>query len=503
MKLSRLLKKISVKDVKGSKDLEITGVCSNSKLVAPGNLFVARKGRAEDGSTYIPEAVASGAVAIVTDIYDPLVSRGVTQIIHNNVGSVEGLIAAHYNETPSEEMFMVGITGTNGKTTTSFMIQHLLGTPSTLCGLIGTIEYIIGNVRYKATRTTPDVSSTHKLLREMVLQGCSAAVMEVTSHALDQGRVDYVDFDVAIFTNLTLDHLDYHHTMEEYAKAKKKLFLSLDPKKKKRVHPFPKTAIVNSDASWHEIMTEGCQASILTYGLVGTADVKAVDIELTPEGSHFSLEYRGEKVPVFSPLIGRFNIYNYLAAASVGIVRQMSLKDIVEKLQSVPPPSGRLEIVENPLGLKIYVDFAHSDDALMSVLECLNEFKKGRIIVVFGCGGNRDASKRPKMAKVCETLADIVIVTNDNPRNENPETIITEICKGFTPQSKHLVEIDRKRAIQKAIELATKDDLILIAGKGHETYQIFGHKTVEFDDRKVAAEICQSFAHDSGVCHAR
>lgn len=498
MKLSRLLKDIPVKNVKGSKDLMITGVCSNSKLVAPGNLFVARKGRADDGTTYIPEAIASGATAIVTDIYDPLVPKNVTQVIHKNVGSIEGQLAAHYYKHPSDEMFMVGLGGTNGKTTTSFMIYHLLNGSTTRCGLIGTIEYIIGNNRYKATRTTPDVTSTHRLLREMVLQGCSSAVMEVTSHALDQGRVDQVEFDVGIFSNLTLDHLDYHHTMEEYAKAKQKLYLFLDPKKQKRVHSFPKTAIVNSDAAWHEMMIQGCKGQILTYGLVGAADVKAVDIQLTPGGTHFAIEYRGEKVPAFSPLVGRYNVYNYLAAASVGLVRKMPLKEIVARLATVPPPPGRLESVENPLGLRIYVDFAHSDDALMNVLECLNEFKTGRVIVVFGCGGNRDASKRPKMAKVCEKNADVVIVTSDNPRSESPESIIKEIRCGFSHPDSHIFEVDRRLAIKRAIEMATKDDLILIAGKGHETYQIFGHKTVEFDDRKVAFELCQNLAQTTG-----
>lgn len=494
MKLNRLLKKVAVTDVKGSKDLLITGVCSNSKLVAPGNLFVARKGKAEDGSAYIPEAIASGAVAIATDIFDPLLCKSVTQLIHPNVASIEATLAAEYYEHPAQEMFLVGITGTNGKTTTSFMIHHLLGLSSP-CGLIGTIEYIIGNVRYKATRTTPDVSSTHRLLREMVLQGCTSAVMEVTSHALDQGRVAQADFDVGIFSNLTLDHLDYHQTMEEYAKAKQKLFLSLDPKKTKKVHNHPKMAIVNIDSPWHEMMTQGCKAQVLTYGIIGAADLRAVDIDLSPSGTHFTLEYKGEKVPVFSPLVGRFNVYNYLAAASVGLVRKMTLQSVVDRLSTIPRPPGRLEFVENPLGLRIYVDFAHSDDALQSVLECLNEFKKGRIIVVFGCGGNRDASKRPKMAKVCENNSDVVIVTSDNPRNESPEAIIEDIKKGFARPNDHVVEIDRRNAIAKAISLATKDDLILIAGKGHETYQIFGHKTVEFDDRKVAYEICKNLEH--------
>ncbi len=492
MKLSQLLKGIPVKEVKGSKELEITGICSNSKLIAPGNLFVARKGIMADGSQYIPEAIASGAVAIVTDLYDPLTPKHITQIIHSDPAEIEGLLAAHYYQRASDEMYMVGLTGTNGKTTTSFLITHLFNQTAGLCGLIGTIEYIIGKTRYKATRTTPDVCSTHKLLREMRLQGCQSAVAEVTSHALDQGRVDQVDFDVALFTNLTLDHLDYHHTMEEYAKAKQKLFLSLDPTKRKMGLPFPKTAIVNADSPWSDFMLQGCKAETLTYGMMGNPDLKATEVVLSPSGTHLTMTYKEERISAFSPFVGRFNVYNYLAAVAVGLARQLPLKTIVEALATATPPPGRLDKVDNPLGLKIYVDFAHSDDALLNVLTCLNEFKTGRIIVVFGCGGNRDASKRPKMGRVCEEHADVVIITSDNPRNESPEAIIDEIKKGLKHPERACVKLDRKEAIEQAISIATPDDLILIAGKGHETYQIFGHKTIEFDDKQVALELCQN-----------
>lgn len=494
MKLKKLLKDISNLQVRGSRDPEITGICANSKLVAPGNLFIARKGRVHDGAFYIPEAVAAGAVAVLTDLFDPLLDKSITQIIHPDVASLEGIVSANYYQYASNELFMVGITGTNGKTTTSFLVKHLLDSFSQPCGLIGTIEYIMGQHRYQATRTTPDAVSTQKMLREMVIEGCQSAVMELTSHALDQHRVDCICFDTAVFTNLTLDHLDYHGTMDAYQKAKGKLFRSLDPNKKKKVHPYPKMAIINADSPWHKKMIEGCRVDVFTYAIDNDADLRAEKFELSPVGTSMTLNFRGQRVNLSWPLVGRFNAYNCLAAAAVGLSRHLPLEGIAHALEKAPFVPGRLQVVPNPLGLKIYVDFAHSDDALRNVLECLQEFKTGRILTVFGCGGNRDASKRPKMAQVCQQYSDLAIVTSDNSRDEDPLEIIRQITSGFEAKDRYLIEPDRYAAIEKAIDLATPNDIILIAGKGHETYQIFANKTIEFDDRKVALEICQKKA---------
>lgn len=489
MKLKKILKDIPGIQIKGSKDLEITGICANSKLVAPGNLFIARKGLASDGSLYIPEAVEAGAVAILTDIYDPLLSKSIVQILHRDAASLEGIIAARYYQYAADEMFMVGITGTNGKTTTSFLIRHMLDTLEGPCGLIGTIEYIIGQHRYQAVRTTPDAVSTQKMLREMAINNCRSAVMEVTSHALDQHRVDCIDFDTAVFTNLTQDHLDYHKTMDHYLTAKNKLFRSLGSKRKK-VHPHPKMAVVNADSPEHKKILEGCKAGVLTYAIDAEADLKAENIALTPNGTKMTLCHLGKKVDLSWPLVGRFNTYNCLATVAVGLTRKFPLEKIAEALQKAPYIPGRLEVVPNSLGLKIYVDFAHTADALLNVLQCLQEFKTGRIITVFGCGGNRDAAKRPKMAKVCEQFSDLSIVTSDNPRNEDPDEIIRQVVAGFSKRDSYLVEADRYAAIEKAIDLATPEDIVLIAGKGHEKQQIFALKTIEFDDREVALQIC-------------
>lgn len=490
MKIKKLIKDIPIHQIKGSKEIEITGICANSKLVSPGNLFIARKGRSSDGAHYIPEAIAAGAVAVLTDIYDPFL-KDVTQIIHHDVQSIEGLLAANYYCFPGDELFMVGITGTNGKTTTSFLVKHLLDQLDAPCGLIGTIEYIIGDHRYQATRTTPDVTANHKMLREMITHGCQSAVMEVTSHALDQGRVNQIDYDVAVFTNLTLDHLDYHSTMEEYCLAKNKLFrfLKNTPKKNK----FIKTAVINGDSPWSSKVAEGCSARKFLYGIDNPkVDIRATKIELSPLGTHFTLCWQGKCIPFHTPLVGRFNVYNTLAAVGVALSREMNIEAIASAIKNFKSVAGRLEPVPNSLNLKIYVDFAHSDDALTNVLESLQEFKKGRIITVFGCGGDRDASKRPKMAQASEAISDFTLVTSDNPRSEDPAAIAAQIVKGFSEKAHYKVILDRHEAIEFAIKMATPEDIILIAGKGHEPYQIFAHKIVEFDDRKVAAQICNA-----------
>lgn len=492
MKLKKVIKDIPGIIVKGSKEVEITGVCASSKLVAPGNLFIAKKGRMHDGHHYISEAIAAGAAVILTDIYDPTL-KNIVQLLHPNAAQVEGLIAAQYHQNPSHELFMVGITGTNGKTTTSMCVKHLLDSLGMPSGLIGTIEYIIGSYRYEGQRTTPDVCSNHKLLREMVRQGCRAAVMEVTSHALHQNRVDNIAFDVAIFTNLTPEHLDYHQTMEEYAKAKNLLFRSLSKQSQKSSISSPPIAIVNADSAWHKEMTAGCPARILTYSIDKPSDLQATDIRFNAEGTQFRLCYGGLTVDFHSPMAGRFNVYNCLSALAVGIARGYSLVDLQPHLATFPRVSGRLERIPNTKGLHIYVDYAHTEEALRSVLLCLKEVAKGRLICVFGCGGDRDKHKRPRMASVSEQIADITIVTSDNPRSETPESICNEIAGGFRHPNRHHIELDRKRAIAHAIQLAQPDDILLIAGKGHETRQVFAHQTIDFDDRLVAADLCHQF----------
>lgn len=487
MKLKSLLKGIPVKLVKGSKEVEITGICSNSKCVAPGNLFIAKRGQQEDGNQFLAEAVSAGAAAILTDMYNPFVGRS-AQLIHPHPASIEGLIAAQFYHYPSDDLYLVGITGTNGKTTCAYLVRHLLEASGISCGLIGTIEYIIGSHRYRATHTTPDALTNQRLMKEMLLSGCKAAVMEVSSHGLSQKRVAQIDYDAAIFTNLSPEHLDYHLTMEEYAKAKAELFTSLKPGRKKRRK---KAAIVNADCPWSKRMLQACTAPVMTYGIDNEADVRASEIKLERDQSSFLVTYKGQTFPFKWRLIGRFNISNCLAVIALGLSRGMLLADIAPIIATFQPADGRLEWVPNPEGLSIFIDYAHTDDALQKVLECLNEIKQGKIITVFGCGGNRDKGKRARMAKVSESLSDFTIVTSDNPRDENPMEICLEIIQGFRGKESYLLEVDRREAIRKALTLVKPDDILLIAGKGHERYQIFSHKTIEFDDR---IEVANFFA---------
>lgn len=491
MKLNQLIQEIPGCVIEGAENITISGISANSKMIAPGNLFIAKKGNTHDGGKFISEAISRGACAVLTDIFDP-VFKEITQIIHPRAAEIESAIAAGFYQHPSDDLCMVGITGTNGKTTTSFIIKFLLDAFNGPCGLIGTIEYIVGPDRKQASRTTPDVTTNHQLLREMLDHGSRSAVMEVTSHALMQGRVEGIDFDVAIFSNLTWDHLDYHETMEQYAQAKNRLFRNLGKKSRRKKNQ--KWAVVNQDSVWTPQIIEGCTAAILTYGIDQPADLRADEIYLDKQGTHAKVSYRGETLECSWPLIGRFNVYNCLAAAGALLTQGYQFKSVMQKLAQLPPVRGRLEPVKNALGLKIYVDYAHTDDALANVLSSLSEVKTGKLITVFGCGGDRDRAKRPKMAKACEEYSDLSILTSDNPRSEDPEAICREVIAGFRNKNSYIVEVDRRKAIHKAIEMANPDDLILIAGKGHETYQIFADKTIDFDDCQVAAEVSSEIA---------
>lgn len=489
MKLKELLQYFPHCEVKGSAEVIITGISSDSNQIASGNLFLAKQGKTHDGRCYIPAAIRAGASAIMTNCFDSSL-KDVVQIIHPQIASIEGPLISHYYGHPSQELLMVGMTGTSGKTTTSFMIKNLLDKFHSPCGLIGTIEYILGEHRYPAIRTTPNLAMNHKLLHQMLEQGCRSAVMEVSSHALDQGRVDQIDFDIAIFSNLTPEHLDYHGSMESYANAKRQLFRKLGKQESQKNRK--KWAIVNQDSSWTSYLLEECSASILSYGIEEAADLRATNIHLQKEGTRATVTYQGQSVDCYWPLIGRFNVYNCLAAMAVALSQSICLEEAAHVFSQMPPVRGRLQPVKNCLNLQIYVDFAHKDDALMNVLATLKELQthQGRLIVVFGAGGDRDREKRPRMAHVCEKYADVSIVTSDNPRSEDPLQICEEVIRGFTHQKQFYVELDRRAAIQKAIEMACPEDVILIAGKGHESCQIFADRVIEFDDCQVAADLC-------------
>lgn len=496
IKLKKLLKRLKLKTFKGVKEVEITGICANSKLVAPGNLFIAKKGLSHDGAEFIPEAIAAGAIAVLTDLYNPFLSD-VVQIIHSDVNMVESLFAKEYYNLADEKLFLVGITGTNGKTTTACLVKHILDKLGSLCGLISSIEWIIGSHHFPSNQTTPDVLTNFKLFHDMVLAKCKSCVMEVSSHALDQGRVKEIEFDVAVFTNLDQDHLDYHLSTQNYLQAKLKLFSTLG----KTAHKGLKTAVINLDSPYSGEIRKNTKAGLLTYGLDSRADLYASQIHLTPEGIDCFMHYQGEKVKMASSLIGKHNLYNLLAAVGVALSRGYHLKKIIYTLKSFYQVPGRLEKVANAKGLHIFVDYAHTENALECVLSTLKEIRQGKLIVVFGCGGNRDRQKRAKMGSIAEKLADVVIVTTDNPRQEDPQEIVNDILKGCKNPNSVLTILDRKEAIFSAIRRGSPKDIVLIAGKGHETYQVFSQQSVAFDDRLVAKLACETavFHGDKGV----
>lgn len=463
MKLKTLVKDLDVV-VKGSKEIAITGISSDSRTVAPGNLFIAKRGATFDGTQFIPQAIHAGAVAIVTDIYDPFIKQ--TQIIHPHAASIEAKLAARYYGYPSEELTMVGVTGTKGKTTTAYLIKHLLDGLDRPCGLIGTVETVVGANRFFSTLTTHDAISNQKLLKEMLLHKRQAAVLEVSSHGLEQGRVEEIDFDLAVFTNLYPDHLDYHKTLEAYAAAKQKLFAQAN------------RSIVNADSYWGQFPGT-------SFG-IEKGDIRAVDLKLEADGTHFSIEERR----FHSPLIGRFNIYNALGAIAAVLALGAKLDALPNLLAAFPGAPARLQRIG-----PVFIDFAHTGEALKNVLQTLKEISKGRVIVVFGCGGNRDPQRRTGMAQAADKWADVSIVTTDNPRHEDPQEIARQITAAF--RHSPLVELDRKKAIQMAIAMAKPEDLVLIAGKGHERVQIFGSQSVPFDDAAVAKEALQNLNHSA------
>ncbi len=471
-KLQDLLSNISEVTLRGPIGVDITGVVANSKTVAPGNLFVAKRGEQHDGGQYIGEAIAAGAAAILTDLFDPFLPPHIAQLLTDDVKGVEVKLAARYYDFPSQHLFLTGITGTNGKTTTGFIIRHLLSREEHPCGLLGTIEWDLGRNLQPALYTTPDVATTQRLLCEMRHAGCLTAAMEVSSHALDQGRVEGCIFGAAVFTNLTHEHLDYHKTMEKYAEAKGKLF---------RMLPKEATAVLNCDSNGFEVMRDACGCPLLTYGIDRASDLRPEKITYGADSTRFTL--LGKSVCL--PLLGKHNVYNAVAAIGVALTYGMQWDEIQEKLETLPVIPGRLEGIPNNRGVSIFIDYAHTEDALIQALSALRQIVPNRLFVLLGCGGNRDRQKRGKMGGVATTLADFAIFTTDNPRHEPPQQILGEIVAGCLDSGRYVVEEDRARAIKRAIELLTPGDCLLVAGKGHERHQIIGSTAYPFSDRKV------------------
>ncbi|MCB1180857.1 MAG: UDP-N-acetylmuramoyl-L-alanyl-D-glutamate--2,6-diaminopimelate ligase [Chlamydiia bacterium] len=474
MNLKKLIRDLPIEIYKGNRNIEIGDLSFDSRKVKPGDLFIAQKGVKGDGANFIQEAVQIGAVAILTKYPDPFL-EGATQLITSDVKEIARILAFRFYHDPSKHLFTIGITGTNGKTTINYLVAHLFQEIGIKTGLLGTVEYSIGDSCFDAELTTPELLTTLKYMAMMVKARCLAATMEVSSIGLDLGRTQGIDFDVGVFTNLTQDHLDYHKTMTAYATAKEKLFASLKPSA---------WAVICKDSPYAPQMIKATEASVLTYGLDPEADLYADVIRLTSTHSEFSVCHNHETVPCTLPLLGRFNVNNSLAAIGVLLTKGYALSQIVPLLAAFKGVPGRLERV----GGNVIVDHAHTPDALQTVLKTLKELDHEKLFLVFGCGGDRDRTKRWQMGLIGEKFADHVILTSDNPRSEDPFKICQEIAaKMHDP----IIEIDRYKAIEKAIESSSPKDLILIAGKGHESYQVFSHQTVPFDDREIAAKIME------------
>ena len=467
--------------VSGSLDTEVTGIAYDSRKAGPGTLFVAIRGTAQDGHAYIPRAIEAGAAAIMAEIAPP----GGCAVPWVHVAGTRralGAAAEAFFGRPSSALLSSAVTGTNGKSTTAFLVHHLLNAAHVRCGLIGTMFYDLGGEQVPATHTTPESLEMQQLMAAMRDNGCRAVSMEVSSHALHQERVAGIDFDAAVFTNLTQDHLDYHGTMEEYFRAKCLLFDS--------VAAGGGRMIVNADDSWgRKIITKHEDTRrVVKYGFGVGCDFRASNVRYDMTGTTFELEARGRAFLARTPLIGDFNVYNTLAALAAANSLDVNLREAVQNMKNAPQVPGRLERVSEGTRAHVYVDYAHTPDGIVNALRTVRGLKPRRVITVFGCGGDRDRTKRPKMARAAEEASEVCVLTSDNPRTEDPMVIMADAKKGFT-RGDHLEIADRREAIRAALELACEGDIVVIAGKGHENYQEVHGQRSPFDDRRIARQI--------------
>ena len=474
----------------GDSDVVVTDVSHDSRRAGPGSLFVAVRGGLFDAHKFVPQVIAQGAVGIISELPAsevlPGIDRGPAAWLQvENVRRAMALAAAEVHHHPSRELRLVGITGTNGKTTTAYLIASIPEAAGEPVAMTGTVEYRLGAERRKAERTTPEATDMQRMLREAVELGCKTAVMEASSQAMDFHRCDALEYAVAVFSNLTRDHLDYHKTMENYWYAKQRLFDG-------RLGSKPRLSVVNVDDPYgvelaERLGSEGLR--VVSYAFKSEADVTARDAEFSLDGMRFTLHTPGDQREFHSPLVGPPHIYNTLAAVASGLALGYDLDVITRALEKCTGAPGRFERVPHAGDFAVVVDYAHSDDALLNVLRSAREVTKGRIITVFGCGGDRDGSKRAPMGEAAGSLSDVVILTSDNPRTEDPEKILAEAEVGIQKTGKPYRKIaDRSEAIHQAILEARSNDLVLIAGKGHEDYQIIGRETFHFDDKEVALE---------------
>ncbi len=475
-----------------SHELDIPRLQYDSRKVGPGDCFFALRGTGIDGHQFIKAASERGAKVIVLEkdeaLPDPYcMHRGIVKIVVPDSRKALALMSSNFYGNPSGSLTMVGVTGTNGKTTTTHLIRSVLESAGQQAGLIGTIEYRIGEVIIPASHTTPESLELNGLLAQMRSAGCQSVSMEVSSHALHQSRVHGIGYRVAVFTNLTQDHLDYHGSMNEYFNAKKILFDQLSSNA---------VAVANWDDPWGAKIVSSTIARTISYGISESADVRASNISLSINGTTFAIRAAGKESTLSYPLVGRFNVYNALAAYAAGKALGLTHERIAAGISAVKNIRGRFERVVSPSGWTAIIDYAHTPDALEKCLQTIHEIlppsRRGRIITVFGAGGDRDRTKRPLMGKVAGQLSDLVVVTSDNPRTEEPQRIIDDITPGIPRDATVIREADRKTAILTALRQAAAGDVILIAGKGHEDYQVIGSKKIHFSDQEIIEDFLRA-----------
>lgn len=466
----------------GCDDIDVAAASTDSRAIEPGQVFVAVRGAKTDGHQFASDAAQRGASAIVVE--QPLPQFKLPQCVVPDSRAAYALLCHALEGNPAAQLKVIGITGTNGKSTTAFLVKSILEAAGHKVGLIGTIEQFDGNISIPAVLTTPGPDVIAKLMRRMVDAGCSHVVMEVSSHALDQRRVAGIAFDTAVFTNLTQDHLDYHKDLATYREAKARLFRELSPSA---------CAVLNADDSSSAFYRKLCPAAKLGYAVRGVSDFSAVGVETSLDGSRYLIESRNGRCEITTPLVGTHNVYNCLAAAVVGRRIGLDWDTIRRGIGQVCGVPGRLEAVQCGQPFHVFVDYAHTPDAVGSVLKSLRAITPGKIVCLMGAGGDRDRTKRPLMAQAAEAVADMIVVTSDNPRTEDPHRIIGEIAAGFRRVHALAIEPDRRAAIELVLSVADPGDCVLLAGKGHENYQIIGTERLPFDDRLVAAECLAKF----------
>ncbi|MGE5552445.1 MAG: UDP-N-acetylmuramoyl-L-alanyl-D-glutamate--2,6-diaminopimelate ligase [Betaproteobacteria bacterium] len=493
--LSELISALTVREWRGDPKTRVGGLAYDSRRVKPGDVFVCIRGLRTDGHFYVGEAIERGAAAVVAerDLPDP---TPVPLALVADSRQALGLMAAHFYGSPSSSLRMIGVTGTNGKTTTTYLIKAILEAAGRKVGLIGTIRNLAGQEEIPTERTTPESLDLQALLAHMRDVGCTHVVMEVSSHAIALKRIAGVEFDLGVFTNLTQDHLDFHETFEAYRATKGKFFAGLGHTAKRGT----RRAIINADDPSADYFAQVSTVPVTTYGLGGESQVRAEDVRLATAGLSYRLVTPEGATDLTLRLSGRFNVYNSLAAAAAAMAEGCSLEAVRRGLEAIPGVPGRFEAVEAGQPFSVVVDYAHTPDGLENLLRAADSVTRGRKILVFGCGGDRDRGKRPLMGEIAGRMADYTIVTSDNPRSEDPAAICAEVVAGVArtapgPEA-YRVLVDRREAIRHAVEVARPGDIVLLAGKGHETYQVFADRTIHFDDREEAR---QAIARLEGV----